>query len=95
MASSFFAEIIQCAVVIPASMIFWMACLVDSSVSCWVGGGILFHMRSVASPWRMPVGVFVCGFLSIVPFFGLGVFCVMLAFLRALVLVAHVRPSWW
>ena len=88
-------EMIQCAVIIPASMIFWMACLVDSRVSCWVGGGILFQTRSVAFPWRIPVGVFVHGFLSITPFFGLGVFCVMLAFLSALVLVVHVRPSWW
>ena len=55
----------------------------------------LLQIRSVAFPWRMPVGVFVCGFLLIVPFFGLGVFCVMLAFLRALVFVVHVRPSWW
>ena len=95
MASSFFVEMIQCAVVIPASMIFWIAFLVDSRFSCWVGGGILLQIRSVAFPWRMPVGVFVCGFLLIVPFFGLGVFCVMLAFLRALVFVVHVRPSWW
>ena len=91
--SSVFVQIIQCAVVIPASMISWMAFLVVSRVSCSVGGGILFQIRSVAFPWRMPVGWFVCGFLSIVPSFGGVVFAVMLACWSALVFAVHVRPS--
>ena len=88
-------QIIQCALVIPASRIFWHACLVASRVSCSVGAGILFQIRSVAFPWRMPVGSPVSGFLSIVPSFGDVVSAVIPANLSALVFAVHVRPSWW
>src|SRR4030067_2500017 len=92
--SSVFVQIIQCAVVIPASTIFRQAFLVASRVSCSVGGGILFQIRSVAFPWRMPVGSRVCGFLSIAPSFGAVVSLAMPAISRALVLAVHGGPGW-
>lgn len=94
-ASSVVVQIIQCALVIPASTIFWHACLVASRVSSSVGAGILFQIKSVAFPWRIPVGSPVSGFLSIAPSFGGIVSFVKPVISSALVFAVHVRPSWW